>query len=319
MSILDVKETLSDNLSGKKIGDILNLLMYEAINPLCTTTSVVKCYVASILFQTAQDNRRKVSTLPKQECVDFLFNAVIQPKNKTASLIKRSRLERGIQSKIVEEIHNSLSTYDSVLEVKKKRTLEANRDLVKTGAKLSRIGAALSWSKAYYKEYISFRNMLMEKYVRFAWNLSQRSKFETSLTIDSEELHANYMLAVAKAIDRYDPDKGPLTACIRWWIQEAKIDPKFSHVYGQSYDLSADARKQMSDSSQSSFSEEIDDKTDSISKDSILQRMEDAEDVSNLLKFLCKTNGTKIARVLYEIPYVLNEDEKAALLNSTKR
>jgi DNA-directed RNA polymerase specialized sigma subunit len=217
---------------------------------------------------------------------------------------------------MLEYIYKVSQSYNDLSIIHNKNLSTLYRDLYVIGASVERFGAALNWSKAYYREYIKFRNMIMEKYVRFAWNQSQKSKFETNLVVDYEELHINYMLAVVKAIDRYDPTRGPLTACVRGWIQEAKTNPKFNHVYGQSYEMNQEKRNLIiAENKQNSFSDQLENNLEVQDTKDLESALAIDQERSELYDFLVKTKGTKIARLSYGIPYSLSDEEKQSLLS----
>ena len=324
-NILDLKEQLQTNLSGPKIDFILNYLLLNSLNPLCYNTKIPQQSISSILVQYTRDQRRKISHVPREKVVDYLFNAVVGNRRNFLMYIRKAKLERGIVNHIIKHIYDKLKHYDENLSFKK-QSQYATRDIRYIGIKENnkRLGAAIRWSKYYYDEYIKFKNMIIEKYIRFAHNESQKAAKQTSLQVDVDDLFENCLLGVSKAIDRYDPDRGPLTACVRGWLQDAKTGAEFSHNYGHSYEVPTEKRKELGNllgkNQQISFSEQLEDneEAEEIEEHGIDITYFRERENQEFLDFINRTHKTKLARLYYGVPYVLSEQEKQMLKDTVK-
>lgn len=63
------------------------------------------------------------------------------------------------------------------------------------------------------------------------------------LNIQTDDVAQNFILALSKAIDKCDVDKGTLTSYIKAWMQDARNTVNFSHEYGTAYSLPSSKKR----------------------------------------------------------------------------
>lgn len=243
MELAAVDERLKENLPSIQLSTILDNLLYNSLYPILFKTNNINLFISDLLSQLYDDHRRKFSGIGNKKKVDNLLSIFLLTDNINLKIkiLKKLGLDRSILTQCIDYF---LNTSDN----------ETLKD----------------FCNVYYKEYLNFKSMIVEKYIRLAYLEASKSVKGCGLSIDQEELFKNLLLAVCKAIDKYNPDKGALTSYIQWWFKDAKTNPEFQHTYNQSYSVSATGRKKIVSNFEAGSSET-----------NISQRIEDVEE--NLL------------------------------------
>lgn len=297
--LLSVQERLSENLSGSQIYNIMLSMLYPAVDAIAVNTTIVRRALVEVLCQWNNDKRRHVSSLSYQQVVDGLFNAVmVENPYASSSYARRLRLDRSIWGQVVRlfltysedyaklEIPYITDRRIGIVLTRYERFFEASR---------SRLFPTIKWVKYYWEEYETFKSEVTEKYIRFSFSEAKRAATMTALHVDVEELFKNLLLAVDKALNKYDPNKGALTSYIQQWFMDAKTNPDFSHIYGEAYSLSDEARRNLlTKSSANNFAYELGDDHEEDNADTGCSALED----------LMLREDMKIARD--SLPYIEN-------------
>lgn len=321
-----VEAQISDNIASNQLAEVLNTLLMQALRPIVVETSLVECALASILNPIYSDHRRKLSVIPKADLVDNVFTILAAPDKETKwDCIKRSRMERSVWFNIISLFHKQCETYLR-LERKylkavgsRKMTLSGkmHRIEVVLGANRSRLSAALRWSKSYFDLYNQFKSRVSEKYVRFAKQQSNKAAEATGLNVDKDELFSNLVLAIDKAISKFDEKKGTLTSSVNNWFMNAKTNSRQGHEYGTSYGVSTTKRRRMS---QDYSSGHTSDTNLSVSLDNAMEASDDrptiesaliqGEENSALVTLANHAKNTRVARLLLGLPYTLTPEDR---------
>ena len=250
--LLSVPEEIDENLSSNQIIEILDYLLYEALYPMLVATNRSQEWLAEMMPLISFDSRRKLSGQPKEKSLDLLFKAAFSNDPKfTLRTIKRLRLERRFVVVFLERLHGKAGSYleNHRQSLRKFGTGEDKSDpaLNKVeallGADRVSLYSALQQSKFWLQLYNNFRWMIAQKYYKLAWQEVLKATALTHMVIDQDALFKNYVLAILKAIDKYDAQKGTITGHIRSWFKNANINPDFDHQYGIGTSMPASARR----------------------------------------------------------------------------
>jgi len=331
--LLSLKERLSENLSSAQLADTLDDLIFAALKPIMLATDHIEQTLAEMLPFVASNGRRKFAVMAQADLVNALFSVINgTDKKEKLKLLRSVRLERTIHFSClksfellagrhtkaeIELIHTPHSDTTKRYKLREEMKAIERRLNLRQGKNLFSVQA-----KAHYwhNQALEFKGMIIEKYVRLAYTDSMKAQADTELQIDLDDLFKNYVLAIPKAIDKFDPQKGALTSYIRWWFMDASTPFKSnSHEYGVNYHVPTAQRKKLlanGTSGFSNFSVALDDNTQSSNEDEngVLDRMIHDEDTKQLHNLAVRADQHRMAVLTMEIPYHLSADEKATLI-----
>lgn len=240
-----VQERLPDNYTSGQLFEVLDTMMYRAINPLIANTRYIDRILSIVLAWYAQNHRRRISSLSKKRlaaCI-MCFLAESDTKKRIV-LFKRMRLERNITFFMVQHwlaivkpwIDLHVSTCAGTAPKNEERIFLVQCCVVNPNQLWGTICDARYW----IERATDFKDMIVEKYMRMVmmeahthWQI-QKDK-NPHLQIDLGELAQNFVLAVVKAIDKFDARQGTLTSYVSNWLKHAKITQQFRGEYGVAY------------------------------------------------------------------------------------
>jgi hypothetical protein len=246
--LLGSKEKLTKNLSSKQIITILNLLLNTTAAPLFEHCSLMRQLILQAMLQTQLDHRRKISVHSKENTAGLIIYAIV---NRDFTALKLCELDRGVLFKATDMVYNlllqALPLEQALLKRPKNITL-INQQIAlarQIGVSINLLTPLARWTGLYYKLYLQFKEQVLAKYIKFAWQEANRARALTGLYVDINELFKNYLLAYSRAIDKCDANQGTLTHYIQQWMMSARSSPEHSHQYGEAYTLPSNIRKNM--------------------------------------------------------------------------
>jgi hypothetical protein len=170
--------------------------------------------------------------------------------------------------------------------------------------------------KSWLDLYITFRNSIIQNYVKFAFSKSMEVVAKSQVYLDPNETTHNFLLAVNRAIDKCDKKAGTLTSYIQSWFLNAKSNAEFDHEYGNVYHLpnSQKLKNIGKESIDNNFAISINDENNNY----VLEVPESSEKIDpesiksydeNLLLALKKVKNIRLAYLTMGIPIVLSAKE----------
>lgn len=335
LSRLLAEEELKENLSGRQIMAILDRLLKGALQPVLTLTNLCRRGLCDVLAQFSFDSRRRLGDLDRQSTIDSLFSAAVAGNQaRHARLVLSMHLDRGIGSQIITAFLRETSRLPDI-----ERRLLANRhdrgaqqELFRLARRLGctqphRLAAGLTWCRHYTSLYDKFKGMVVAKYRRFVLSQARIAIENSALPMDLQETIKNYMMAVSKALDKYNSNRGALTSYIQQWLKNERTNPEFDPRYAQSFGLSGGSRREvagryasgasgvnnfalsLSVDSVAQRAEQID-LEDSLAADDLVLRREHFEKMKRLAGW---APNARVAMLALGIPFMLESDELAAL------
>jgi len=328
--ILDVKETLKENLSGEQIEVVLDELIHDPIKNLIKCTTLVEDMLSEAIALVAANQKRKLASIGGAALVSSLFSIIVSKNVEfRAYAIKELQLERSIYFHLFKIFNAALDGYIKYsllfLEATKNKDMEKRHEYFDTMMafyKTMRLKKNTPFQDLIkirddsYKAY-RFRSMVTEKYIRFIHQRAIKFKRATSLNIDLDDLFKNMLVSVlTKAIPKYRSDKGPLTPHIEWLLKDAVTGQAVSHQYGVAYHIPTSARKKISGDGQliNNISSQIDAATLELEDpESLETEIEKKNGQHWIYKIAAEADKYRLGFLDYGFVYQLNADEVSLL------
>lgn len=318
-ALLKVKEQLNENLSSVQIARTLDTLIFKSISSMIQHTNHVEYVMVELLYHIFHNMRRKFSNKPHDDLRDALFSLIVNKKKSGKTVeIRRLGLERSIYFKILRSFETDARIYttDMTLALKSGEKTDRMRQIEERYRATDSPGFyhactnTLFWARRAF----TFRNMIVEKFIRLAYVEAHKAHAKTGLTISFDDLYRNMVLSIFKAIDKYDPEQGPLTSYIKWWFLDAK-NGDAGHEEGVAYSIPLSVRKKLISEGVVNIYAPIDETVEKNKDDtvSILDRLAEEQDTKALHNIVARADDKKIFSLFYGVSYTLTNDDKEAL------
>lgn len=252
-TIQDNKQ-LQDNLSSYQIATVLDTLLFEALRPLAHHTRVIQHWLAEMLPLAVSDGRRKLSrTQTRDQFVTSCYIAInTTDPDQLMETVDKLKIERNQIFHLVIKVQEICNTYlDDMMIVAQtkshtKRTFHRNRmqkveDLLQTDR--NHWHQALLTMNWWIDLAFNFKQMVAEKYYRLAYKKALEAEHGTRLSISLADLYNNYILAIYRAIDKYDSDNGMLASYVQMWFKNASSNPDYDHEINIAFTIPASQRR----------------------------------------------------------------------------
>lgn len=299
--LLALNETISENLSSVQIAETLDDLIFKALTPLIKNSNYIEYAILELMPHIFLNQRRKFSNKEPETLKDAIFSFIMSDdKEAKTKLLRKQTLERTVYFTILSSFEKDAKAYlESVRLRLKNKEAETNAREIKEKYLITSELYETCQSVVYWLKYAyNFRAMIVEKYVRSAYNQSVKMAASTNLRIDQEELFRNLLVVCHKAIDKYDPEKGALAGYIDIWFMEAKTNYKNAHEQGVAMQMSTSQRKKLQEQGNlHTFTVELDDELASSIEDeeyNILGSMIENEEDRLLNNLSCRADIHKV-------------------------
>lgn len=331
-----------NNLTGGQIQEVLDFLIYEALAPLVKTSDVFDVQIVYLLGLTAQNRKRKLSAMPREEFMNSLCHCLItDDRDKKIHILKNSKIERGFVYSFIVEFLKETEPY---IDLYQKHMFARGHEKVQLGMRLkaieqsvgnsrNKLFAVVNTARDYLDLAYEFRNSIVENYIKHAYKQAKifvKAKAEKGVQIDFDDAFQNFQTATTKAVDKYDSGKGALTSYIKWWILNAQSgsNTDHGHEYGIAYSIPQLQRKQMARGNSNTdvnFSVSLDklvsddeagftDLKDYIEGDASPEVALEREQNLNVIRHLAKCADTRgLARLYLDIDEVFSQKELRAM------
>lgn len=319
--LASLKERIDVNLSGQQIATLLDELLMAALEPIAVHTNLSHRMLAELVVLVQNDGRRKFSSLyTNADLLGLIFVALSESGTNHFRLLADLKIERNFWSGVLDHFLAQTESYHSQyaqhLTFGSETIAEIERDLQCSG-----LIPIINHVRATYALYRDFKEVIMQKYVRYAFKEANKSSKATGLNINVDDLFKNLLLAVDRAIDKYDPEKGALKSYIDQWFKNAKTNPEFDHQSGESYRISAEERRRIvrdhedGSSGRSNFAVELDSSDTVQYLDTLACEHSEEPDESSadLVLLINSVPRTRFAHLFYHLPFQLTDSEIQAL------
>jgi hypothetical protein len=318
-ALLKVKEQLNENLSSVQIARTLDTLIFKSLTSLIQHTNHLEYVSVELLYHIFHNMRRKFSNKPHDELRDALFSFIVNKKKTGKAVeIRRLGLERSIYFKILRSFETDARIYTTDMEravvtgqkTEAMKQIEIKYRAADSPGFYNACTNALFWANRAFR----FRNMIVEKFIRLAYVEAKKAQVKTGLTISFDDLYRNMVLSIFKAIDKYDPEQGPLTSYIKWWFLDAK-NGDAGHEEGVAYSIPLSVRKKLISEGVVNIYAPIDETVEKNKDDtvSILDRLAEEQDTKALHNIVARADTQKIFSLFFGVAYSLTPEDKDAL------
>lgn len=330
VSLLAVKEQIASNPSSNQLIETLNDLMFEFLQKVIVNTDYVEYAAAELAVHIFTNARRKFSAVNPSELKDALFSFIVcRNKQEKIKILRDLRLERTIYFKIIEDFENLSKRYiDECEVVLKGGSDETLRAIEKEACSINKnFYSVCTGTQFWCKRIYLFRNMIIEKYIRFARVEANKAAANTGLNISKDDLQRALTESIFTAINKYDPTQGTLTRYIQWWFLDAKTNQD-THEEGVAYTIPSQKRRQLLQSGTVNIAAPIDQNTEKIQTDDpLLEALGKDQDYSTLSKeqdysivanLSCRADESKVYTLLMGLVYTPTETDIDILKSTMK-
>lgn len=338
--------TLTDNLTGGQIQEVLDTLISEAVSPIIRGSDAFDLQVVHLLSATSRNRKRKLSSLPRELSIDTMCQFLVsEDREEKVRLIKAMRLERGFVYnfvvKFLSEANGYTALYQDWIATKSKRVRKTKRTRLaamerSVGCSKDDLYQVMSTAKDYLDLAYRFRNTIVLNYLRHAHKQAKAFVNSKGPNFDFKDVIQNFLAAVTRAVDKYDASKGALTSYINWWLLNAQTtsNSAHGHEYGIAYTIPQQVKKSLTDKSkrakQINFGISLDkmvgsseDKQELIhfieGEGSIEQGMIDSEEADIIRSLIKHADPKGLARLYLDIDEVFSKKEKRRMLKTMKQ
>jgi len=336
--VLDVLKTVDEridqNYTSGQLFEVLDKMLYRAVEPLILHTRYVDRVLSIVLAWYAQNHRRRISHNSKARLAAFVIAFLSETDGKKRVLLyRRMRLERNITFFIV---NNWLAIVEpwkrlhvSACRGEVHRQLEQELMLQCCVTNPGKLWGTICTAQYWTTVAADFRDQMAEKYMRMVMLEAQshwanQRENNPHLSLDLDELAQNFMLSVLKAIDKFDERQGTLTAYILNWLKNAKISQQYRGEYGVAYTIPHSKKTSIArdgDTGTRNLSVGLDDENvqnvaDERNIESVLSQRQELHRVREVAKF---SDVQGIGRLLLGIPEVLTDKELQLLRDEEAR
>jgi hypothetical protein len=250
-----VKERLAGNYSTEQLLDTLDELLMRGMEPIIGSTNFLDSRIICIATWYSTNQRRKLSPMEKGHFIASSIAYMLADTRTKMRIYRKMSIERNLSVMLMEQ-WLKLAGECVNLELRQltgfKNDIQDRIDFLhwQLGT-VNRHALFHSYQtvKYYLSQAVEFRNQIAEKYMRMVtleavgYHKQQTSNNGPRMQLD--DVAQNFMIAVYKAIDKCDSNKGTLTSYVQKWITNAKTTNTFRHETGIAYTIPSGQRKQL--------------------------------------------------------------------------
>lgn len=220
-----VRERLRLNYSSAQYAEVMDVLLMRAIEPMARQTRVLDQLLPGVAAWASHNPSRKISSvLDKHELLHLLCLYPLAPARSKARMLTNMRLERSILAYALDLFLGACDSLpghwpdmhppELAVAVGWRLSGDDQRDCTSLWALWSEV-------RYWYDLYLDFRGQVAEKFTRLALMRAR----ETAMILDHPSLDdviQQYLMAIQRALDKFDPALGSLASYIGQWFLDAR-------------------------------------------------------------------------------------------------
>lgn len=243
--------SVDKNLTGEQIQQIMDMLLYKALEPIILYTNAFDAQVEYLLVLMTANRKRKMTSLDREVVIESLAAYLAHTNTqKKFDLVRESRIERyfvhSFIKRFVEANKDFIEQYNKFLlapDAEKKTALD-NRAAVVGGCDRANFLNAVRIAGAYIQRFYEYRESIIEHYLKHSSKQAKAYISKSNGHLDFWDLRQSILKAVIAALDKYDSRKGALTSYINWWVMNAATSST-EHEYGIAYTVPQTQKKKL--------------------------------------------------------------------------
>jgi hypothetical protein len=226
-----ITERISKNLTTLEYLHTLDMFLWHALDPIhAECPGLFQNYVAKVVARQTRKASRRFTSDDRTKLPIHLFNCVTARDQKRADAAARAmHLNRGLlfgflalffkRVERYEQLHTRFDI-DPIIRNSEIYAIETSLGVRHGGTLYSTIQQSRLW----YEKARSFKNMILEKYVRLAIMHAKTTYKDFNHHVRLDDVIQIYMIVVSRAIDRCDARQGVLTTFITNWFKSARSE-----------------------------------------------------------------------------------------------
>lgn len=295
---------------------ILDELIDGFCRPLFENCDMFSRRLLQILFDYSSDSRKRFGVLPFYECAGDIICAI---ETRNYDLLRKSKIDRSILVMLGKSCLDILRTSIRI-EVKianRKKGWAYKRACLSRyiGCNINILASLYKWSKSYCKLYDRYIEEVYRKYEKLTIGKASYISKNSKMYVDQFQLESNLRMAIGRAIDRCDVEKGTLTYMVEKCMMTFTNNPEFGHLYGIAFTVPTNVRRRKAQKGEviSNFSVGLESQ-DADMADAAATSPSIFGDIDD--RFMCgikKLKNTSVALLVMGLPIVLSDSEKKLL------
>lgn len=332
------------NLTGGQIQEVLDFLILNSLRPIVMASDVFNVQIIYLLSGTAQNRKRKLSALPREQFMSHMSRALVtSDREMRFDLISQAKIERSFLYNFVvkflkladsyKSIYNEFlragSKYDRQRFDDKLSVLEKSLSMTR-----DRMLPAINIAQDYLEMAYAFRNSIVENYIKMASKQARAFVRMKGDNFDFNDVRQNFLTAVTKAVDKYDSSSGALTSYINYWVMNAQGgSADHGHEYGIAFSIPQLQRKKLATGQQhdANFSVSLDALAhkdgnsdnlviDLLQGDPSLEQSRMGDEEIHITRSLIKASDRKsLARLYLDIDETFSTEECQRMVNTMRQ
>lgn len=295
----------TDNiLSGDEIDKIFRKLINICLKKIILYTNFLDEELDYLVLWVFLNKRTKISSLNREQQLRNSFSLTLtDKKNLKFKFLKNLELDKNVLVEFIKKFLRETASYKKEFEYLLKEDF-TNENLLETvekniGCSRDNLYAIIRECETNIKYYEKIKEMIFGKYLKLCKTQSM-VKQNNNYILDEDDFQG-ILLAVHKAIDKYNSKKGTLTSYIKLWIKHQKSSKK----------------RKLKEEQKSEFM--LDDNLDLETETGIEENIVRKEKIS-IINNICKT-GDKygIGRLSLNISEVLDNEILGQMKDQMKR
>lgn len=243
--------SVDKNMTGEQIQQIMDMLLYKALEPLILYTQVFDPQIEYLLMLIATNRKRKLSSLDRGVVVAKLAAYLSVPdKKQKFDFVREARIERSFIHRFIKEFladnMHYVKTYREFLtEPSREMQVYLDKEASLRGH-CSRFDLykTLTISNAYLKQFYAYRNTVIDHYIKNSNKMAKAYITHSRSNTSYKDLVQSILRSIIVALDKYDSRLGALTSYINTWARNATTITK-EHEYGIAYTVPQTQRKKL--------------------------------------------------------------------------
>lgn len=227
-----ITESIQGNYTSAQYLEVLDFLLYQAIEPLVQHTQMYPSWLAQIqTWYSTVGGSRKITTVDLPLFQTTLCMFLVAPPQHRLSVLKKLKLERNLLTMVVDDFLSLASSYRQLSEAlmypeqdRGAITEELERIQAEVGCTDSDMYSMFRHVYVWYSYYLDFRGFLIEKFTRLALMKSRETYQLTDYEMPLDDIIQHYMMAIGKAIDKFDIELGSLASYVGQWFLDARTN-----------------------------------------------------------------------------------------------
>lgn len=224
-----IHENIQGNYSSAQYVEVLDFLLYQSLEPLLEHTRLFQGWLPQVLAWYNTNSNRKISAVSKEELQTLVCMFLLAPPDKRLAVLKRMRLERNLLADVADKFLTTAHTYRQVVEQRylnrdSRPVLEREQRRIEAlvGLENGDMYSLYQTVSVWFSYYTEFRGYIGEKFIRLALMKAKETYELVECELPLDDCIQHYLMAVGKAIDKFDVALGSLASYVGQWFLNAR-------------------------------------------------------------------------------------------------